>query len=152
MRHAALLLVVAVLALAGCGGSGGSGSEASHTIVGVSKAFSEAGIPFTSLVTSNPYVRGQQVFLPFSLNNSELAVHVLAQLNGSDTSTRNGWIAWVFDSDANAKAAVEKEPLEKWGQGEATITRAIEGNVIVVASGFDGSEKQPLDDALSKLR
>jgi len=145
--RAAALIAIAVL-LAGCGSSG---PKASHTVVETSKAFSEAGIPFTSVVTSNPYVTGQQVFLPLSLNGSALSLNVLAQLNGSDTATHNGWIAWVFDSDAHAQDAVQQVPLDKWGQGEAKITRAIKGNVIVVASGFAGSEKKPLDDALAAL-
>lgn len=143
-------LVAIALLLAGCGGKS-SGPRASHSVVETSKAFSDAGIPFTSLVTSNPYVRGQQVYLPFSLNGSPLSLKVLAQLNGSDTSTHNGWIAWVFDTDANARQAVKQVPLDTWGQGEAKITRALKGNVIVVASGFTGPEKKQLDDALAAL-
>jgi hypothetical protein len=149
---AAAVIGLLALVVAGCGGKGGGGEpKASHTVLEVSKAFSDAGIPFTSLVTSNPYVRGQQVFLPLSLNNSDLSLNVLAQLNGSFSTTRNGWIAWVFDSDAHAQEAVKKVPLDKWGQGEAQIDRAIKGNVIVVASGFTGDEKQQLDDALGAL-
>jgi hypothetical protein len=149
LRTAAILGALA-LVVAGCGGNGGG--NASHTVVETSKAFADAGIPFTSIVTSNPYISGQQVYLPFSLNGSALSLKVLAQLNGSDTTTRNGWIAWVFDTDANAEAAVKQVPLDKWGQGEAKITRAHDGNVIVVASGFSGSEKKQLDDALAALR
>jgi hypothetical protein len=146
-------LIAIVLFVAGCGGGGksASGGAASHTVLEVSKAFADAGIPFTSLVTSNPYVRGQQVYLPLSLNNSKLSLTVLAQLNGSLTTTRNGWIAWVFDSDAHAADALKQVPLEKWGQGEARIDRAVKGNVVVVGSGFTGAEKLQLDDALSKL-
>jgi hypothetical protein len=151
LRTAALIGIV-LLTVAGCGGgSSSSVGQASHTVLEVSKAFDDAGIPFTSLVTSNPYVRGQQVFLPLSLNNSKLSLNVLAQLNGSLSSTRNGWIAWVFDTDAHAQDALKQVPLQKWGQGEAQIARAVKGNVIVVASGFSGDEKQTLDDALSKL-
>jgi hypothetical protein len=146
LRAAAILGALAVV-VAGCGGGG----KTSHTVVETSKAFADAGIPFTSLTTSNPYIQGQQVFLPFSLNGSALSLKVLAQLNGSDTKTRNGWIAWVFDTDANAQAAVKEVPLDKWGQGEAKSTRALEGNVIVVASGFSGAEKKQLDDAIAAL-
>jgi hypothetical protein len=150
LRLAALVAIAFLLA--GCGGgSSDSAPKASHTVVEVSKVFSDAGLPFTSLVTSNPYVRGQQVYLPFQLNGSKLSESVLAQLNGSHVTTRNGWIAWVFDTDAHAQEAVDTVPLNKWGSGEAKITRAIKGNVIVVASGFDGNELKPLDDALSKL-
>jgi hypothetical protein len=151
LRAAAVVGILALLA-AGCGGSSGGGNKASHTVVEASKAFSDAGIPFTSLVTSNPYISGQQVFLPLDLNGSDQSLNVLAQLNGSDTSTRNGWIAWVFDSNAHAQDAVKTVPLDKWGQGEAKITRALKGNVIVVASGFaTGAEKKHLDDALAAL-
>ena len=37
-----------------------------------------------------------EVYLPLSLNQSDLSLKVVAQLTGSLTSTRNGWIAWVF--------------------------------------------------------
>lgn len=150
LRAAAVVGILALLA-AGCGGKSAGGSKASYTVVEASKAFSDAGLPFTSLVTSNPYVTGQQVFLPLDLNGSDLSLTVLAQLNGSDTSTRNGWIAWVFDSNAHAQDAVKKVPLDKWGQGETKITRALKGNVIVVASGFTGPERKRLDDALAAL-
>jgi hypothetical protein len=151
LRTAALIGIV-LLTAAGCGGgSGASGGKASHTVLQVSKAFSDAGIPFSSIVTSNPYVRGQQVYLPLSLNNSDASLNVLAQLSGSKTSTRNGWIAWVFDTDAHAQDALKQVPLDKWGQGEAKIERAAKGNVIVVGSGFTGAEKKPFDDALSSL-
>jgi hypothetical protein len=150
LRPAALVAIA--LLLAGCGGqSSSSGPKASHTVLEVSKAFSDAGLAFTSLVTSNPYVRGQQVFLPLQLNGSKLSESVLAQLNGSHVTTRNGWIAWVFDTDAHAQEALKEVPLSKWGQGEAKITRAVKGNVIVIASGFTGDEIKPLDEALSKL-
>ena len=152
MLRLAALIAIAFL-LAGCGGGGSSDSapKASHSVLEVSKAFSDAGLPFTSLVTSNPYVSGQQVYLPFELNGSKLSESVLAQLNGSHITTRNGWIAWVFDTDAHAQEAVDKVPLSKWGTGEAKITRALKGNVIVVASGFTGDDAKSLDDALSKL-
>jgi hypothetical protein len=141
-------VVVLALVAAGCGGGG---SAASHTVVETSKAFSDAGIPFTSLVTSNPYIAGQQVFLPLSLNGSALSLKVQAQLSGTDTGKRNGWIAWVFDTNSDAQAAVDQVPLDKWGQGQAKITRAKKGNVIVVASGFTGKELKPLEDALAAL-
>lgn len=141
-----------MLVVAGCGGGkSAGGAKASHTVVETSKAFADAGIPFTSIVTSNPYIRGQQVFLPLSLNGSALSLNVLAQLTGTDTSTRSGWIAWVFDSDARAQDAVKQVPLAKWGEGQAQIARALKGNVIVVAAGFRGPEKKRLDDALAAL-
>jgi hypothetical protein len=149
LRVAALAGIILLLA-AGCGSSS-SGGKASHTVLQVSKAFADAGIPFTSLVTSNPYVRGQQVYLPFTLNNSDASRNVLAQLSGSHTATRSGWIVWVFDTDAHARDALKQVPLQKWGQGDAKIDRAEKGNVIVVASGFTGAEKKPLGAALSAL-
>ena len=98
------MLSVALVALgaAGCGGKSSSAAP-SHSIIAASKAFSDAGIPFGTLVTANPYVRGQQVYLPGKLNGSELATHVLAQLSGSRLVARTGWVAWVFDTDANAE-------------------------------------------------
>jgi hypothetical protein len=151
-RLALLLLAVVALLAAGCGGKSGSGSgAASHSIIDASKAFSDAGIPFGTLVTSNPYVRGQQVYLPGKLNGGELALHVLAQLSGSRLVSRTGWVAWVFDTDANAEAAVKALPLTKWGVSDAKVTRAIDGNVIVVASNFSGAQKPKLDAALKSL-
>jgi hypothetical protein len=149
LRLAAVVAIV--LLAAGCGGNGGGSAKQSHTIVEVSKAFSDAGLPFTSIVTSNPYITGQQVFLPLSLNGSKLSESVLGQLNGSDTSTRNGWIAWVFDTDAHADDALKQVPLEKWGQGAAKIRRAQKGNVVVIGSGFTGGQAKSLDDALNAL-
>jgi hypothetical protein len=155
VRRLALLgIVVLAAGLAGCGGSGSSsssGGDASHTVIEASKAFSDAGIPFGTLVTSNPYVRGQQVYLPGKLNGSAIQDHVDTMLSGSRLVTRTGWVAWVFDTDANAAAAVKALPLSKWGVGNASITRAIDGNVIVVASNFNGAQKPKLDAALKSL-
>ena len=152
-RLALILVAAAALLAAGCGGSSNkSGSPApSHSIIEASKAFSDAGIPFGTLVTSNPYVRGQQVYLPGKLNGSELASHVLAQLSGSRLVTRTGWVAWVFDTDASAASAVKQLPLTKWGVSDHAVTRAIDGNVIVVASNFTGAQKPKLDAALKSL-
>ncbi len=60
-------------------------------------------------------------------------------------------MAWVFDSDAIAKKAVETLPLSKWGVSNGPVTRSIDGNVIVVASNFNGAEKPKLDAALANL-
>ena len=148
-----LLLSAALVALgaAGCGDKSGSAAP-SHSIIAASKAFSDAGIPFGTLVTANPYVRGQQVYLPGKLNGSELATHVLAELSGSRLVARTGWVAWVFDTDANAAAAVKQLPLDKWGVSDSKVTRAIDANVIVVASNFSGAQKPKLDAALKNLR
>jgi hypothetical protein len=151
-RLSLLGCIVFATALAGCGGGSSSSSGApSHTVVEASKAFSDAGIPFGTLVTSNPYVRGQQVYLPGKLNGSPIQDHVLAMLSGSRLVTRTGWVAWVFDTDANAQQAIKTLPLAKWGVGSAKITRAIDGNVIVVASNFSGAQKPKLDQALTNL-
>ena len=151
MRRIALIcLLVVVTALAGCGGS--SPGKASHTVIETSKAFSDAGIPFNTAVTSNPYVRGQQVYLPSKLNGSKLEKHVLSMLSGSRLVSRTGWVAWVFDTDASAKKAVETLALVHWGVGGTTISRSIDGNVIVVASNFSGAQKPKLDAALKNLR
>jgi hypothetical protein len=149
--------MVAVLALlaAGCGGgskpsSGGTGQ--SHSVLDVSKAFYDAGLPFTSLVTGNKYVNGQTPFLPFALNSSDLRFNVQAELNGSDTTDHTAQIAWVFDTDAHAQQALDKVPLAKWGQGPLQIARAHLGNVIVIADGFTGAKKSKLDKALAALK
>lgn len=61
MRRLGYFALLAVLA-AGCGpGSSGTTNAAapqSHTVLGVSKAFYDAGIPFTTQTTFNPYVNG----------------------------------------------------------------------------------------------
>jgi len=150
MRGLVLLGFVVVLAAAGCGG-GKSTAGPSSTVIDASKAFSDAGLPFTSEVTSNPYVAGQQVYLPGKLNGGGLGLHVLAFLSGSHITKHTGWVAWVFDTDANAAEAVKQLPLSNWGIGTAKITRVLKGNVIVVGSGFGGDQKSKLDAAIAAL-
>lgn len=151
-RFVPVVVVIVALGAAGCGGGKSSGASGQlHSIIDVSRAFSDAGIPFGTLVTSNPYVNGQQVYLPGKLNGSEFATHVLAQLSGSGLAAHTGWDAWVFDTGAGAADAVKQLPLDKWGVSDAKVTRAIEGNVIVVASNFSGSQKPKLDAALKAL-
>jgi hypothetical protein len=120
-------------------------------VLDVSKAFYDAGLPFTSLVTGNPYVTGQVPFLPLGLNKGDLRFDVQAQLSGSNTTTHTGEVVWVFDTDAHAQQALKAVPLQQWGQGPQHITRKQSGNVIVVASGFTGASKVKLDQALSEL-
>ena len=150
MRKLLLLLALTLLA-AGCGGGGGHGAKQSHSVLDVSKAFYDAGLPFTSLVTGNPYVTGQVPFLPLGLNKGDLRFDVQAQLSGSNTTTHTGEVVWVFDTDAHAQQALKAVPLQQWGQGPQHITRKQSGNVIVVASGFTGASKAKLDQALSEL-
>src|SRR5947209_18396848 len=100
-----LLLLALTLLAAGCGGGGGHGAKQSHSVLDVSKAFYDAGLPFTSLVTGNPYVTGQVPFLPLALNKGDLRYDVHAQLSGSNTTTHTGEIVWVFDTDAPAQQA-----------------------------------------------
>jgi len=147
-----LLVLLAPLALlaAGCGG-GSHGAKQSHSVLDVSKAFYDAGLPFTGLVTGNPYVTGQVPFLPLRLNKGDLRFDVQAQLSGSNTTTHTGEVVWVFDTDAHAQQALKVVPLQQWGQGPQHITRKQSGNVIVVASGFTGASKAKLDQALSEL-
>jgi ABC-type glycerol-3-phosphate transport system substrate-binding protein len=141
-----------VLAAAGCGGSSNSSSTQgqSHTIVAVSKAFYDAGIPFTSEQTFNPYVNGQAVFLPGKLNTSSLRNSIQAGL--SQTGAFNGAVAWVFDTDKNAAAALKVVPLSKWLTGDPPIVRVHDGNVIIVASGFKGAEAKKLQTALATVK
>jgi ABC-type glycerol-3-phosphate transport system substrate-binding protein len=141
-----------VLAAAGCGGSSNSSSTQgqSHTVVAVSKAFYDAGIPFTSQQTFNPYVNGQAVFLPGSLNTSSLRNSIQAGL--SQTGAFNGVVAWVFDTDKNAAAALKVVPLSRWLSGDAPIVRVRDGNVIIVASGFKGAEAKKLQTALATVK
>jgi len=146
-----LLLLALTLLAAGCGGGGGHGAKQSHSVLDVSKAFYDAGLPFTSLVTGNPYVTGQVPFLPLGLNNGDLRFDVQAQLSGSNTTTHTGEVVWVFDTDAHAQQALKVVPLQQWGQGPQHITRKQSGNVVVVASGFTGASKAKLDQALSEL-
>jgi DNA/RNA-binding domain of Phe-tRNA-synthetase-like protein len=117
----------------------------------VSKAFYDAGLPFTSLITGNQYVTGQVPFLPFALNKGNLRYDVQAQLSGSNTTDHTGEVVWVFDTDAHAQQALKAVPLKQWGQGPQHIVREQFGNVIVVASGFTGAPKAKLDQALSAL-
>ena len=152
MRKLVVLLAALVVVAAGCGGGGSGAKGQSHTVLEVSKDFYDAGLPFTSIVTGNPYVTGQVPFLPFALNKSDMRFDVLAELNGSDLNTHTGEVVWVFDTDAHAQQALKVVPLAKWGQGPAHIDRVVDGNVIVVASGFTGASKVKLDKALSALK
>jgi hypothetical protein len=148
VRRLACLVCLALLA-AGCGGSGGSKAAQSHTVLAVSKAFYDAGIPFTSEQTFNPYVNGQAVFLPGKLNTSSLRDTIEVGL--SETGTFTGVVCWVFDTDAHANAALEVVPLAKWLTGDPPIVRVHDGNVIIVASGWKGADKAKLDVALAAV-
>ena len=158
MRRIALIVsaLALVLAAAGCGGGSGNSSGSSstdpqsHSVVAVSKAFYDAGIPFTSQLTFNPYVNGQTVFLPGKLNTSPLRNTIEAGL--SETGSFNGAVAWVFDTDKSAAAALKVVPLSKWLSGDPPIVRVRDGNVIVVASGFKGAELKKLQTALAALK
>jgi hypothetical protein len=152
-RLAPLLCFVAVLAAAGCGGSGGTKGSAGppNSVIDVSRAFSDAGIAFTSEVTSNPYITSQQVYLPGKLNGTALQDHVLAFLSGSHIATHAGWVAWVFDSSASCATALKQLPLTGWGAGQIKLTRVTKSNVIVVGAGFVGSQKSKFDAAIAAL-
>jgi hypothetical protein len=140
-----------VLAAAGCGGGSSSSTNGqSHTVDAVSKAFYDAGIAFTSQQTFNPYVNGQTVFLPGKLNTSPLRNTIEAGL--SQTGAFNGTVAWVFDTDKSAAAALKVVPLSKWLSGDPPIVRVRDGNVIIVASGFKGAEAKKLQTALAALK
>lgn len=153
MRRVALLLVLSLaLVAAGCGGSSKAGPQ-SHSVDQVSKAFFDAGLAFTSEVVSNRWVSGgQQVFLPLSLNSSDMRYNVQAELSVTNTNNHTGIVVWVFDTDKHAADALKVVPLNQWGGGALQITRALRGNVVVVGAGFVGSKKAPLDSALSKLK
>jgi hypothetical protein len=153
VRRLPILFALLALLAAGCGGSGSKTSGQSHTVLQVSKAFYDAGLPFTSEVVSNRYVNGgQQVFLPLKLNSSELRYNVLAELSTTNTTNHTGLVVWVFDTDKHAQAALKVVPLSQWGGGALKITRAQRGNVIIVGGGFTGANKAPLDKALSALK
>lgn len=151
MPRLIVLLATLGLLLAGCGGGRGAGKQ-SHSVLDVSKAFYDAGLPFTGIVTGNPYVTGQVPFLPSALNQSDVRYQIDAQLSESDTGSHTGVIAWVFDTDAHASAALKAVPLANWGAGAAPVDRAVFGNVVVVAVDFAGAAKAKLDRALSALK
>jgi hypothetical protein len=144
--------LVLVLAAAGCGGGGSSDSSGSrsHTPVDVSKAFYDAGIPFTSEQTFNPYVNGQAVFLPGKLNTSPLRDTIDVGL--SQTHQFTGAVAWVFLTDKAAAEALKVVPLSGWLAGDPPIVRVHDGNVIIVASGFKGADAKKLQTALAALK
>jgi hypothetical protein len=146
-----LLVLSAALALLAAGCGGGGGAKQAHSVIAVSKAFYDAGIPFSGLVTGNPYVGGQTPYLPLSLDSSPLRFDVLAELSYSN-SQHAGDIAFVFDTNKHADQALATVPLAKWGAGAGTkaVVRQL-GNVIVVAGGFSGAEKAKLDSALAAL-
>lgn len=148
VRRLIVPFAIVGLLVAGCGGG-----KQSHSVLDVSKAFYDAGLPFTAIVTGNPYVTGQVPFLPSALNQSDVRYQVDAELSESDTGSHSGVIAWVFDTDAHASAALKAVPLAKWGEGAAApVDRAVFGNVVAVAVAFAGAEKAKLDRALSALK
>jgi hypothetical protein len=148
VRRIVVLLASLAFLAAGCGGNG---AKQSHSVLDVSKAFYAAGLPFTTLVTSNPYVSGQVPFLPNALVKSDLRLDVQAQLSASETAEHTGIVVWVFDTDAHANQALKAVPLAGWGEGAQHATRKQSGNVIVVGSGFTGASKAKLDEALADL-
>ncbi|HVH50647.1 MAG TPA: hypothetical protein VM690_00750 [Gaiellaceae bacterium] len=154
MRRLAVLFAASlVLVAAGCGGSSSKAGPQSHSVAQVSKVFFDAGLAFSSEIVPNRYVTGgQQVFLPLALNSSDMRYNVLAQLSGSNTTTHTGIDVWVFDTDKHANDALKIVPLKEWGGGVLAITRAQLGNVVVIAAGFVGTKKAPLDKALSALK
>jgi hypothetical protein len=121
-------------------------------VLAVSKAFYDAGLPFTGLVTGNPYVTGQVPFLPGALNTSDLRFNVQAELSGTNTNDHTGDVVYVFDTDAHANQALAAVPLAKWGSGTQHITEKQLGNVIVIGSGFTGAPKAKLDKAIATLK
>ena len=150
MRTLAGLLALIALLVAGCGG----GSKQSHSVLDVSKAFYDAGIPFSGVVTGNPYVTGQTPYLPLALNSSPLRYDVLAELSGSSTTNHTGDLAFVFDTDKHVDEALAAVPLPRWGTGAGAGGKAIVrrfGNVVVVAAGFTGAQKSKLDAAFAAL-
>ena len=147
MRRLVVLLASLALVGAGCGG----GKAQSHSVLDVSKAFYDAGLPFTGVVTGNQYVTGQVPFLPLALNRSDMRFNVQAQLSGSNTTFHTGEVVWVFDTNAHAQQALAAVPLVEWGAGPQHIVREQLGNVVVVASGFTGAQKAKLDQALAAL-
>ena len=95
-------------------------------------------------------MNGQAVFLPGKLNTSDLRNTIQAGL--SQTGSFNGAVAWIFDTDAHAAAALKQVPLSKWLTGDPPIVRVHDGNVIIVASGFRGAEAKKLQSALKTLQ
>ena len=148
MRKLLVLFALLALLAAGCG----SGSKQSHSVLDVSKAFYNAGVPFSGIITGNPYVTGQTPYLPLSLNSSDLRFDILAELSGSSTDQHTGEVVYVFDTNQHADQAIAAVPLAKWGTGPEAITREQIGNVIVVASGFTGAQKAKLDKAIAALK
>jgi len=146
-----LAVVALVLAAAGCGGGGSSSAQTqSHSVLAVSKAFADAGIPFSTLVTENPYVTGQVVYLPGKLNTSSLRNEVQAEL--SSLNGYSGVEAVVFATDTDAAKALKVVPLAKWsGSAQPPLSRVHDGNVIVVATGFQGADAAKLKAALASL-
>ena len=133
---------------------GGNGGKQSHSVLEVSKAFYDAGLPFTGVVTGNQYVTGQVPFLPLALNQQRrMRFDVQAQLSGSNTTFHTGEVVWVFDTNAHAQQALNAVPLVKWGTGPQHIdARAARQASSSSPSGFVvGASKAKLDKALAAL-
>ena len=153
MRSLVVALASLALLAAGCGGGSTKAGPQSHSVDQVSKAFFDANLGFTSEVVSNRWVSGgQQIFLPLALNKSDQRYNVQAELSTTSTTNHTGVVVWVFDTDKHAADALKVVPLNQWGGGALQITRAQRGNVVVVAAGFVGDKKPPLDKALGKLK
>ena len=116
MRRLVVLLASLALLAAGCGGGG---KAQSHSVLEVSKAFYDAGLPFTGVVTGNQYVTGQEPFLPLALNQSDMHFNVQAQLSGSNTSFHTGEVVSVLRHERARTAGAGCRASGEVGDGTA---------------------------------
>jgi hypothetical protein len=163
------LATATVVALLGCGASKSTELTVTRTIQGpasntpatassshplsarqVERAFWRAGAPFASeqdRKPTNPYLRASRQSIPLPHRAQPFAKHVSAFLIATNPVTFRSEMAYVFDSPANAEAAVHAEPLAQWMSSNNHVTRARVANVVIFAT----TSANRVRDAISSL-
>ncbi len=141
---AALGTVAVLSVVSGCGSS-----SSSHELTArqVERAFWRAGVPFANeqdRIPANPYLRASRQSFPLPRRAQPFAKHVSAFLIATNPVTFRAEMAYVFDSPANAEAAVRAEPLAQWMTSNNQATRAQVANVVILATTPAGRVREAI--------
>ena len=137
---------------AGCGSSHG------FSVRDVERAFFKAGVPFeheqlVNTQPANPYLKPRQGPVTLPRKAKPLFEHLQAVLTkGANPATFTGGIqAFVFNSKANADAALKAEPLSQWLETTNSAIRVQDKNVLVLAVPSDSAEARRIRRAIASL-